>query len=77
MLTVVFDESTMSRTQVHLWHNRFKRDQEDVNNGAPTSCPSTSTTDKNIKAVKKMILYNRRITITEVANDVGISFDLC
>ena len=34
---------------------------------------STSTTDKNIKAVKKMILDNRRIIIRDVANDVGIS----
>ena len=24
MLTVAFDESTMSRTQVPLWYNRFK-----------------------------------------------------
>ena len=39
--------------------------------------PSTSITDENIEAVKKMILYNRRITIRELANDVGISFDLC
>ena len=40
-------------------------------------CPSTSTTDENIEAVKKMILKNLRITITEVADDVGISFGAC
>ena len=27
--------------------------------------------------MKKMILNDRRITIREVADDVGISFDLC
>ena len=32
---------------------------------------STSTTDENVEAVKKIILDNHRITITEVANDVG------
>ena len=31
MLTVAFAESAMSRTQVHLWYNRFKKDREDVN----------------------------------------------
>ena len=31
MLTVAFDESTMSRTQVQFWYNRFKEDREDVN----------------------------------------------
>ena len=31
MLTAAFGESTMSRTQVQLWYNRFKEDREDVN----------------------------------------------
>ena len=39
--------------------------------------PSTSTINVNIEAVKKIILDNPRITIREVANDMGISFDLC
>ena len=33
--------------------------------------PSTSTTDLNIEAMKKMILSSRQIAIREVANDVG------
>ena len=33
-----------------------------------------SITDKNIHAVKKMILVNCRITIREVADDVVMSF---
>ena len=36
-----------------------------------------STTDENIEAVKGMILDNRRITIREVADDVGILFGSC
>ena len=36
--------------------------------------PSTSTSDENMEAVKKMILDNRQITIKEVADDVVISF---
>ena len=40
-------------------------------------CPSTSTTDKNIEAVKKIILDNRGIIIREVADDVGTSSGLC
>ena len=71
MLAVAFDESTMSRTQVQLQYNRFK---EDVKDYARLGCPSTSITDENNVAVKNMILDNRRITIGEVADDVGISF---
>ena len=31
MLTVTFGESTMNRTQVQLWYNRFKEGRKDVN----------------------------------------------
>ena len=58
-------------------YNRFKEGREDVNDNARTGGPSTSTTDENIEAVKKMILDNRRITTGEVADDVSISFGLC
>ena len=34
MLIVAFGESTVSRTQVQLWYNRFKERLEDVNNDA-------------------------------------------
>ena len=58
MLTVVFDESTMSRTQVQLWYNRFKEGQEDVNDDVGPGAPSKSKIDENIKAMKKMNLSN-------------------
>ena len=61
-----------SRTQVQLWYNRFKEGREDVNDDARPSRPSTFTTDENIKAVKKMFLDNRRITIRKVADDVRV-----
>ena len=62
-MTVAFGESTMSRTHVQLW---FKEGREDVNDNARSSRPSMSTTDQNMEAVKKMFLYNDRITIREV-----------
>ena len=74
MLTVAFGESTMSRTQVQLWYNRFKEGRENVNDDACPGCPSTSITNENIEAVKKIISDNRRITIRKVADDLGISF---
>ena len=52
ILTVAVGESTMSRTQVQLWYDN---DNDDARPGRP----STSTTDENIKAVKKMFLDNR------------------
>ena len=77
MLTVEFGESTMTRTQVQLWYNRFKEGQENVNENARPGRPSTLTTDENIEAVKEMILNNCWITIGKIADDVCISFGLC
>uniref|UniRef100_A0A6M2DYM5 Putative secreted protein n=1 Tax=Xenopsylla cheopis TaxID=163159 RepID=A0A6M2DYM5_XENCH len=39
--------------------------------------PSTSTTDKIIEEVKKLVLANRRITVREVAEDLNISIGTC
>ena len=64
----------MGRTQVQLRYNRFKKGREDVSDNAHPGRPSTSTTNENIVAVKKMNLDNHRITIKEVADDIGISF---
>ena len=74
MLTVAFGGSTISRTQFQLWYKRFKEGREYVNNIACPGRPNTLTTDENVEAMKKMILDNRRITIREVADDVGKSF---
>ena len=40
MLTMAFGESTMSKTQVQLWYNRFKERREDVNDD---TCPGIKT----------------------------------
>ena len=78
MLIVAFGESTMSSTQVQLCNNRIKESREDANEDACPIRSNTSTTDENINAVKEMILDNHyRITIREVADNVGISFGSC
>ena len=42
-----------------MFYNLFKKGREDVNDNARPGRPSTSTTDENIDAVKKMFLDNR------------------
>ena len=76
-MTVAFGESTMNRTQVQLWYNQFKESRLYVYDDVRPGRPSTSITDENIEAVKKIILDNRRIAIREVTDDDGISFGSC
>ena len=62
---MAFGEPTMNRTQVQLLYKRFKEGREYFKNDVRPGRPSTSTTDENMEAVKKMILDKRRIIIRE------------
>ena len=48
-----------------------------MNDEARPGRPSTSTTNENTEAVKKIVMENRRITIREVAEHVGTSVGSC
>ena len=77
MLTVTFGESTMSRTQNQLWYNRFKEGREDINDDARPGRSSLSTTYENIEAVRTKWFRIIVETLSEVADDVAISFGSC
>ena len=57
----------------HLWYQIWPSNglQSQPSQGRPST---STTTDQTIKAVKKMILNNRRIAIRETVDDLGISF---
>ncbi|MCP6711290.1 helix-turn-helix domain-containing protein, partial [Klebsiella pneumoniae] len=62
---------------VYKWYKLFQEGREDTNDEPRSGRPSTSTTDENVEEVKKIVLGNRRITIREIADDIGISFGSC
>ena len=66
-----------SKTRVYEWYKRFHDGREDVEDDERLGRPSTSTTDENVEKVKEMVMNDRRITIREVADDVGISIGSC
>ena len=77
MLTKAYGESAMSKKRVYEWYKRFQDGREDVEDDERPGRPSTSTTDENVEKVKEMVMNDRRITIREVADDVGISIVSC
>ena len=77
MLKVGYGECTVSQKSVYKWYKLFTEGREEVNDDARTGRPSTSTTNENTEAVKKIVMENRRITIRKVAEDVGISVGSC
>ena len=77
MLAKAYGESAMSKTRVYEWYKRFQDGREDVEDAERSGRPSTSTTDENVEKVKEIVMNDRRITIREVADDVGISIGSC
>ena len=77
MLTKAYGESAISGTRVYEWYKHFQDGREDVEDDERPGCPSTSTTDENVEKVKEIVMNDRRITIREVADDVGMSIGSC
>jgi len=77
MLQQAFGDECMSRTQCFEWYSSFKTGRTSIDEDPRSGRSSTSTDDIHIDAVHDLILQNRRLTIREIAEDVGISFGSC
>jgi len=67
----------MSRTQCYEWFKCFKEGRMSVGEDPRPGQPSTSTDDDHIKRVCAVIHRNRRLTVQEVTDEVGINIGSC
>ena len=67
----------MSLTQCYEWFKRFEKGRMSVGEEPRPERPSTSTDDDHVERVRAVIRGNRRLTVREVANEVGISIGSC
>ena len=74
MLQNAFGDETMSQKNGYKWYRDFKEDRERVDNLERSGRLSTSIDNQNINKIKEMVLGNRRLTIGELVDMVGISF---
>ena len=74
---MAYGECTVSQKSVYKWYKLFTEGREEVNDDTRPGRPSTSTTNENTEAVKNIVMENRRITIREIAEDVGILVGSC
>lgn len=70
MLQKSFDDKTMSQKDAFECYNEFKGGSECVED---LKRPSTSSDDTHIKQIKDLLLENRRLTVREIADQLGIS----
>src|SRR5215468_1578626 len=69
----VFGDDAMGITQIKEWYNRFKDGRTSVESDARYGGPSTSRNDKLIDQVRALVMQDRRVTVRELAEEVGIS----
>lgn len=70
----VYGEKTISRYAVEKWCNTFKNGRTDINDDYRAGRPSTATTIDNVVRVNEIKQSNRRVTVDEIAETIGISF---
>ncbi|PSN33234.1 hypothetical protein C0J52_24489 [Blattella germanica] len=62
----------MSRPVIVKWCQQFEQSRTDVSDADREGRPSTSTTEDNIQKVDEIIRSNRRVSITEIAQQFSI-----
>lgn len=77
LLQQAFGDDVLSRTTCFEWFKRFKEGRTSVKDNGRPGRPSTSKTNETVARVREIIRNNRRLTIREVAEDVGISYGSC
>jgi hypothetical protein len=66
-------EQALSQARTFEWFKRFKDGRESVDDRKHPGRPSKSTTPGMIAKVRKVILQDRRQSIHDVCNRVGLS----
>ena len=55
------------------WHWRFKEGREEVEDDHRSGRPSTSRTDKNVERVRQKVRSDRRLTVSMIADELGMN----
>ena len=74
MLQEAFGDNAMSQSKTFLWYIRFEDRWTSVNDDEHSGRLLTSTTPENIAKVRQAILADRRQTIHDVCEIVGMSY---
>ena len=72
MMQKAFGNECMSKTRINVWYNRFKGGRTSVDSDSRSGRPSTTKTLDNIEQVRLAIEGDRRLTVCELENDLGI-----
>ncbi|XP_077496550.1 histone-lysine N-methyltransferase SETMAR-like [Amblyomma americanum] len=71
-IQTAFGDDAMSSTHIKQWYNRFKDGRTSVESEPRSGRPSTCRNDQVIAEVNAVVTRDRRVTIREIVDQVGI-----
>jgi hypothetical protein len=74
MLKTAFGDNVMGRKTKFEWFSRFKLGETSIEDSERPGRPSTGRTDENVENVREIFNEERRITITVIADRLGLSY---
>ena len=72
-LQQVYGDSAPCRAVVYDWIKRFKEGRDQLDDDPRGGRPTTAKNQENIRLVQNLVEEDRRVTIDEIANAVGIA----
>ena len=72
MMQKASENECMNKIRIKEWYNRFKGGRTSVDSDSRSGRPSTIKTLDNIERVRLAIEVDRRLTVRELENDLGI-----
>jgi len=77
MIQQGFGDQSLSRTHVFQWHTRFKTGHISFDNVEHTQRPTSCTTPETVARIQWLIRQDRRRTICDIAEEVGVGYKTC
>ncbi|GFS60856.1 HTH_48 domain-containing protein [Nephila pilipes] len=65
----------MGVTQIKKWFNRFKDGSTSAESEQRCGRPQTARSAANVEKVRNLVMADRRLTMWEIAEEVGVSKD--
>jgi hypothetical protein len=77
MIEQAFRDQSLGRARVFQWHARSKTGRTSVDDDEHTGRPTSRTTPETVARIQELVRQDRRRTIHDIAEEMGIGYGTC